>query len=95
LPLTEAEERAEYQLRMDQMTVNIEKMRADLELSQKRFADDLNARQTQSNWEMRRFLVSAILAAAALVGAGVAIGNYLRPAAAPPQVIILQQPAPK
>jgi hypothetical protein len=44
---------------------------------------------------MRRFLVSAILAAAALVGAGVAIGNYLRPAAAPPQVIILQQPAPK
>ncbi len=44
--------------------------------------------------ETWRIGVSLIVAAAALVGAGVAIGNYLKPTPpAPPQVIILQQPA--
>ncbi len=50
-------------------------------------------------WESRKFLVSAILATAAAVGAGVGIGNLIwghTPPASPPppQVIILQQPAP-
>ena len=47
------------QLRIDQMTINIEKMRSDM------------------LWESRTFLISAILAAAAAVGAGVGIGNLI------------------
>jgi hypothetical protein len=62
----------ERQLRIDQMTVNIEKMRADM------------------RWEARKFAISAIVAAAALIGAGVAIGNYVatRPLQPPPPIII-------
>jgi anti-sigma-K factor RskA len=66
------EERA---LRMDQMTVNIEKMRNDMK------------------WEARKFLVSAILATAAAVGAGVGIGNLIW-AHREPTPIVIQLPAP-
>jgi hypothetical protein len=58
MPLTEEEERAEHERRMDQMAVNIEKMRSDM------------------RWESRKFAASAVIAAATLVGAGIAIGNY-------------------
>ena len=70
------------ELELDQMTVNIEKMRADMANDQKRLA-----------WENREFAVSLIVAAAALVGAGVVLGNYIgsrRPA--PQTVQVLQLP---
>ena len=53
------------------MTINIEKMRSDMAETQK--------------WETRKFLVSLLLASAALLGAGAAIGNYLARHEAPPQ----------
>lgn len=76
------DEREERQLRMDQMTINIEKMRFDMAQLQK--------------WETRKFVVSLLLATAASVGAGVGIGNLIwahnpPPAPAP---IIIQMPAP-
>ena len=49
----------EQDLRIDQMTINIEKLRTDMK------------------WETRKFLVSAILATAAAIGAGVGIGNLI------------------
>ena len=57
------------------MTANIEKMRAGMVNDQKRLA-----------WENGKFAVSLIVAAAALGGAGVALGNYIgsrRPAPRP------------
>lgn len=61
---------------MDQMAVNIEKMRADM------------------RWENRKFMTSLLIAAAALVGAGVGIGNLIwnrpQPPAPPPQPAIQQ-----
>ncbi len=49
----------EQDLRIDQMAINIEKMRADM------------------RWETWKFVISLVLASAALLGAGAAIGNYL------------------
>lgn len=49
----------EQDLRIDQMTVNIEKMRAD------------------QRWETRKFIIQVAVAAAALLGAGVALGNFI------------------
>jgi flagellar biosynthesis/type III secretory pathway M-ring protein FliF/YscJ len=70
----------EQDLRCDQMAVNIEKMRFDIEEKRR------DAVQ-QQRWETRRFLVAIVLAAAALVGAGIAIGNYFaRPVQLPPQI---------
>ena len=37
MPLTEDEERTEHLLRIDQMTVNIEKMRAEMRWESRRF----------------------------------------------------------
>jgi hypothetical protein len=73
MPLPDDEQREEYQRRMDQMAINIEKMRSDMV------------------WESRKFLLQAVVSAAALVAAGAALGNYLgrrepMPAASP-QVI--------
>jgi len=66
-------EREERQLRIDQMTVNIEKMRSDLK------------------WETCKFALSAIIATAAAVGAGVGIGNLIwahpQPPSPPAQII--------
>jgi hypothetical protein len=61
------EERA---LRIDEMTVNIEKMRSDMK------------------WEARKFLVSAILATAAAVGAGIVIGSYVTKQPASQQFVL-------
>lgn len=68
---------------VEQIRINIEKMRADMATQQKQFA-----------WETRKFVLQAIVAAAACVGAGVALANWVnsRPPAppavqvAPPQV---------
>ena len=67
---------------VEQIRINIEKMRADMATQQKQFV-----------WETRKFIVQAIVAAAACVGAGVALANWVNnrpptpPAvqAAPPQ----------
>ncbi len=80
MPLTEDEERAEYERRMDQMALNIEKMRAEM------------------RWEARKFAVSAVLAVAASVGAGIAIGNYFTRTSQQSITVHLDQPlvsAPK
>lgn len=48
--------------------------------------------RSDMRWEARKFFVQALVAAAALVGAGVAIGNYVashRPTEPPAQVIQL------
>jgi hypothetical protein len=78
----EDEERA---LRMEQMTVNIEKMRFDMAETQR-----------QSSRDLRKFIVttvvSAVLATAAAVGAGIAIGSYFTKQPGPP--IVIQLPAP-
>ncbi len=64
------------------MAINIEKMRADMDLQNKQLA-----------WETRKFVVSIIVAFAAAIGAGAALGNYyarhepLPVPALPPQVI--------
>jgi hypothetical protein len=70
--VTDDEER---ELRCDEMTVNIEKMRSDMK------------------WEARKFLVSTVLATAAAVGAGIAIGSYFTKGQ-PPQTIIVHLDAP-
>jgi hypothetical protein len=64
-------------LRIDQMTVNIEKMRFDMTERQKQAA-------MEQKWETRKFLVSAVLATAAAVGAGIAIGSYFANHSQPP-----------
>ena len=65
MPLTQEQEDREHELRVDQMAVNIEKMRADI-----------SAQQKQLDWETRKFFVQLIVAIAAAVGAGVALGNW-------------------
>jgi DNA-binding transcriptional regulator YiaG len=66
----------EQDLRIDQMTINIEKLRSDMK------------------WETRKFAVSAALATAAAVGAGVGIGNLIWAHREPRQPIVIQLPAP-
>ncbi len=80
MPLTEDYERAENQTRMDEMALNIDKMRAEM------------------RWEARRFAVSAVLAVAASVGAGIAIGNHFTRTSQQSITVHLDQPlvsAPK
>ena len=65
------------------MSVNIEKMRSDM--------------ATQQKWETRKFGVQLVVGAAACVGAGVALANYVnshRTADTPPPQIIYLQPGP-
>lgn len=63
------------------MTINIEKMRLDIA-----------AHQKQLDWETRKFIVSLLIAAAAIAGASAAVGNYLGNRPSQPQTIIIQQP---
>jgi hypothetical protein len=64
------------------MIVNIEKMRADMATEQRKL-----------DWETRKFVVSIVLAAAALVGAGAALGNYVAKNQPPPALFAQQPPA--
>lgn len=73
-----------------------------------KIAFDAEATQRQAAWDLRKFIitttVSTVLALAAAVGAGIAIGNYyahreLPPAPPPPQIVfqpgsIVVRPAP-
>ncbi len=90
MPLTQDQEEREYELRIQQMQTNIEKMRADLQATQK-----------QLDWETRKFVVQLVVGVAASVGAGVALANYVNsrppappPPAPPPQIIYIQPIAP-
>jgi hypothetical protein len=66
MALTQAQEDLEPQLRVDQMTVNIEKMRADMAATQK-----------QLDWETRKFMVQVAVGIAAAFAAGAAVATYL------------------
>ncbi len=66
MPLTQDQEVAEHELRMDQMTVNIEKMRSDMLTSQKQLA-----------WETRKFIVQVAVGIAAAFGAGAAVATFI------------------
>jgi hypothetical protein len=76
VPLTQGQENLERELRVDQMAVNIEKMRADMAMQQKQLA-----------WQTRKFVVSFVVAIAASVGAGVALTNWVNSRAAPPPAV--------
>jgi hypothetical protein len=91
MPISEDEDREERQLRIDQMTVNIEKMRFDIQESRDRVERDQARSERDQKWETRKFVVSAILATAAAVGAGVGIGNLIW-AHQPPSVALSQFP---
>ncbi len=82
MPLTQDQENREHEPRIGQMTVNIEKMRNDMEAQQK--------------WETRKFLVQLLVGVAACVGARAALATYVNsrpplplPPPAPPQIIYL------
>lgn len=49
--------------------------------------------RSDMKWEARKFLLSAVLATAAAVGAGIAIGSYFT-SHSQPQPIVIQLPAP-
>ena len=89
MPLTQDQEERDYELRIEQMQTNIEKMRADMKASQK-----------QLDWETRKFIAQFVVALAAALGAGVALANYVNsrppapPPPAPPPQIIYIQPGP-
>jgi len=60
----------EQELRINQMIVNIEKMRADMQ-------SDLAKQQQHLNWETRKFVVSLIVAVAVAAGAGASVMSYI------------------
>jgi hypothetical protein len=59
--------------------LNMEKMRSDMELSRKAM-----------EWETRKFVVSLMVATAALAGGGATLGNYIgsRPQPGPAPIVI-------
>jgi hypothetical protein len=81
MPLAEDEERAEYERRMDQMALNIEKMRADMALDQKKFQAELDYRSKMLRWEPLQALSAAfgagVAVATALIGAALWLGAHL------------------
>ncbi len=90
MPLTHIQEEREYELRIEQMQTNIEKMRTDMAALQK-----------QLQWENRKFFIQFAAVVAAALGAGVALANYVNsrppaaaPPAPPPQIIYIQPIAP-
>ena len=108
MPLSQDQEEREHGLRIDHMSVNIEQMRLDMAERQKaaeeRAAERQKAaeeraaeRQKELTWETRKFVVSAIVAAAAALGAGVGLGNLIwarRPPVAPQPIVIQLQTLP-
>jgi hypothetical protein len=65
MPLTDEEERAEHLLRMELMTVQIDQGRVNID----RMRQEIRT-------ENRKFLVQLLLALAAAVAAGVAMGRF-------------------
>jgi hypothetical protein len=73
MPLAEDEERAEYERRMDQMALNIEKMRADLALDQEKFQADLDYRSKMLRWEVWKYSLQLVAGFGAAAGGGAAL----------------------
>lgn len=69
-PAMTARDEEEQDLRIDQMTVNIEKMRFDIAETQRQNA-------LQQKWETRKFVVQALLVAAGCVAAGVGLARLI------------------
>jgi hypothetical protein len=70
MSISQEQELAEYERRMDQMAVNIEKMRADMAAYQDKLA-------LETRWENRKYIVSSIVAVAASVAAGVGLASLV------------------
>jgi hypothetical protein len=66
----------EQDIRIDHMTLSIEKMRADIadQVAQRRIED--KERDIAQRWETRKFVAQAFIAFAAVLAAGVAIGRF-------------------
>ena len=77
MALTQAQEDLEHGPRVDQMTVNIEKMRADMAMAQRQFDAGQVALQKQLAWETRKFAVQVAVGIAAAFAAGAAVATYL------------------
>jgi hypothetical protein len=76
----------EQDLRIDQMTINILKLRSKW--------PSRSRRRNNRSGGTQRFVVSAILATAAAVGAGVGLGNLIWAHREAPPPIVIQLPAP-
>jgi hypothetical protein len=76
MPLTQDQENVEHELRVEGMTVQIDNGR----LNMKKLESDLK-------WETRKFVLQAVVAGAALLGAGAAIGSYLERHSSPPATV--------
>jgi hypothetical protein len=67
----------EQDLRIEQMTVNIEKLRQDIRLDQQKARQDADKMRLEIKWETRKFMLQSVIALAAAVAAGVALGRFL------------------
>ena len=65
VPLTDAEERAEHELRMDVMSIQLEQSRVNIDKM-----------RSEMKWETRKFILQLIVALGAAVAAGVALGRF-------------------
>ena len=65
MPLTADQEQLEHELRVDQMKTTIDSGRINIDKM-----------RSDMRWETRKFIVSLLVGTAAVLGAGVALGNY-------------------
>ena len=94
MPLTQEQEELEHSLKVETMSIGLEQARANVEqirINVDKMRADMAAQQKQLAWETKKFVVQAIVAAAACVGAGVALANWVNNRANQPPVV---QPAP-
>jgi hypothetical protein len=68
--VTTTRDREEQDLRIDQMTINIEKIRADIADSQRSQQRQALEWQKAQVWETRKFVLQAIAAAGAAMAGG-------------------------
>ena len=66
----------EQDLRIEQMTVNIEKLRQDIRQDQEKARRDGHRLRLEIKWETRKFALQTMIALAAAVAAGVALGRF-------------------
>ncbi len=48
---------------------------------------DIERMRAEMRWETQKFIIQTVVAVAALLGAGVALGNYFTRASAPPEPV--------
>lgn len=83
MPLTQDQEDRKYDLRTELMVMGIEQAKVNIE--QMRLNSD--KLRSDSRTENRKFVLQALVAAAACVGAGVALANWVNSRAAPPPAV--------